>query len=80
MIRALLILTLSFAVGFALCLVVRAGLHRPYASGGTGATGAEMPMTMAPGEHGGAGPAGSPAHMHEASAISAAHPAPADCK
>ena len=48
MIRSALILTMSFAVGFALCLVVRAGLHHPYAAGPATAS---APMPMAPPEH-----------------------------
>ncbi len=77
MIRSALILTLSFALGFALCLVARAGLHRPYASGA--ATAADR-MAMAPAEPAG-GPdpaAGAPAHAHApaAAAASAAAGAP----
>jgi hypothetical protein len=62
MIRSALILTMSFAVGFALCLVARAGLHHPYAAGPATAG---APLGMAPAEHEGA-------HDHGAGA-----PAPA---
>lgn len=68
MMRSALILTMSFAVGFALCLVARAGLHHPYAAG---AAAAGAPMGMAPAEHEGG-------HDHGAGAPSpvAAPPAP----
>jgi|GEM_PF-1113582 YHS domain-containing protein len=49
--RALVILAISFAIGAALALTVRAGLHRPYAA-------SDMP---APVKHGAAAAAASPA-------------------
>jgi len=55
MTRSLLILTMSFAIGFALCLVVRAGLHHPYPPAAAMAMG---PLVTPPAEHGG-GPDGS---------------------
>lgn len=69
MMRSAIILTMSFAIGFALCLVVRAGLHHPY---GEGAGAASTPVAPGPAQHPGGQdrPGGAPAAL-------AAPPAPA---